>query len=49
MKIIAKVRKKDCKGKQKINIEKYLTKIKIKKENIEELDIKICQKRMNKY
>ena len=43
-----KIMKKDCENKQKINIENYLTKKKIKKENMEEIDIKICLKKIKK-
>ena len=39
---IMKITKRDCKSKQKISIENYLTKKKIKKENMNEIDIKIC-------
>ena len=39
-----KITKIDC---EKINIENYLTKKKIKKENMEETDIKICVKKIN--
>ena len=36
-----KITKKDMRSKAKLNIENYLTKKKIKKENMEEIDIKI--------
>ena len=41
--------KKDEENKQDINIETYLKKKKIKRENIEETDIIICLKKKNKY
>ena len=40
--------KKDCESKQKLDIENYITKKKIEKESMEELDIKICLKKINK-
>ena len=40
--------KKDCESKQEIDIENYLTKKKMKKENLEEIDVKICLKKINK-
>ena len=40
-----KIAKNDCKSKQKVNIENYLTRKKINKENMEEIDIKICLKK----
>ena len=43
-----KITNKDCKSKQEINIENYLTKKKIQIGNIEEIDIKICLKKINK-
>ena len=43
-----KIIKKDCESKQKINIQNYLTKRKMKKENMEETDMKICLKKINK-
>ena len=39
--------KKDCMSKQKINIKNYLMKKKMNKENIEEIDIKKCLKKIN--
>ena len=45
---IMKITKKDCESKQKINKESFLTKKKVKKENMEEIDIKICLKKINK-
>ena len=38
----------DCESKQKINTENYLMKKNIKKENMEEIHIKICLRKMNK-
>ena len=43
-----KMTKKDCESKQEIDIENYLTKKKMKKENLEEIDVKICLKKINK-
>ena len=43
-----KITKKDCENKQKINIENYLKEKKIEKKNAEEIDIKICLKKINK-
>ena len=43
-----KITKKDCEKKQEITIENYLTKENVKKENMEEIDIKICLKKANK-
>ena len=40
-----KITKKDCESKQKVNIENYLTRKKINKENMEEIDIKIFLKK----
>ena len=39
---------KASKGKQGINTETYLKKIKIKRENMEKIDITICLKKINK-
>lgn len=39
--------KKGCKTKHEINIENYLIKKKIWKENMEEIDIDICLKKIN--
>ena len=38
---------KDCKNKQKINMDNYLTNKKIKRESMKEIDTKICQKKIN--
>ena len=40
--------KKYCEKKQKISIENCLMKKKMKKENMEEMDVKICLKKVNK-
>ena len=39
-----KITEKDCESKLKINMENYLT----KKKDMEEINIKICQKKINK-
>ena len=44
---ITKITKIDWDSKQNINIENYL-KQKINKDNMEEIDIKICRKKTNK-
>ena len=41
-----KIIEKDCKSKQEINIENYLTKKRKSKKNMEEIDIKICLKKI---
>ena len=43
-----KITKKNCESEQKINIENYLTKKKVKKENMEKIYFKICLKKTNK-
>ena len=43
-----KIKKKDSKRKQEMNTEVYLKKEKIKRENMEETDIIICLKKINK-
>ena len=43
-----KIIKKDCQSNEKINIGNYVTNKKIKKENMEEIDIKICLKNISK-
>ena len=43
-----KITKIDCESKQEINIENYLRKKKMKKENMEQIDIKICLKKIKK-
>ena len=45
---ITKITKKDWENKQEINIENYLTKKKTQRERMEEIDIKICLKKINK-
>ena len=45
---IMKITKKDWENKQEINIENYLTKKKTQRERMEEIDIKICLKKINK-
>lgn len=45
---IMKTAKKDCKNKRKINIENYLTRKKIYKERMEEIDIEVCQIKTDK-
>ena len=45
---IMKIIKKDWQRKEKLNIENYLLKEKIYKENIEEIDIIICLKKIGK-
>ena len=43
-----KITKKDCENKPKIHTENYLTKKKMKKENMEEIDIKMSGKNKQK-
>ena len=43
-----KITKEDCKNKQEINIENYLRKKKIKKENMGEIDTTKCLKKTKK-
>ena len=43
-----KIKKKDSKRKQEMNTEVYQKKEKIKRENMEETDIIICLKKINK-
>ena len=43
-----KITKKDCENKQKVNIENYPTKRKMKRENMEEIGIKICLKKIKR-
>ena len=43
-----KITKKSCENKQELNIENYLTKGNVKKENMEEINIKICRKKISK-
>lgn len=45
---IMKTAKKDCKNKRKINIENYLTRKKIYKERMEEIDIEVYQIKTDK-
>ena len=45
---IMKIIKKDWQRKEKLNIENYLLKEKIYKENIEEIDVIICLKKIDK-
>ena len=40
-----KIKKKDCRNKQKLNLKNYLRKKKINKENMKEIDTKICLKK----
>ena len=47
-KSIVKTIKKDLKSKQEINIEAYLKKRRIKRENMEKIDIIICLKKRSK-
>ena len=44
----SKCYEKNCKNKYELNIENYLMKKKIEKENMEDIDTKISQKKINK-